>query len=1085
MKRRLTMAASMSVLLVATLLPGTAAARSPERSFGRVDTGGRTPSLDKLARFQDPNRKVQVYVELAGQPVALAVGAALDAGRQMSEAEKAALRQPLMNAQANLKTKLRTAGATINASYTDVLNAVRITVPASKLQKIAALPGVTKISRVPEHFRDNTNTVAFTGADDTWGKTGFTGRGVNVAIIDSGINYYHADFNGPGAAGFAADTGLDRTDGNFPTAKVIEGFDLVGDAYDGSNTPAPDNDPLDCKAADAGTVQHGTHVAGTAAGFGVRANGNTYLGPYNASTLQNTNFKIGPGTAPRAKLMAYRVFGCDGSTFVVVDAVERAVRDGADVINMSLGSPFGNPGSGDSVAVDNASAAGVTVVMSAGNSGPSAYITGSPGVATRGISVAAMDAVPGFPTVWIDMPTGADIRGINANGETADLPVTAAMNHFEDNPATPPSGLDDGVGSEHLGCNAADYAFNNFVAGQIAVVHRNVCARIARAQVGDAQGASAVIMINNSSGFPPFEGPIAGVDIPFIGVPIEDEPRFHTDDGGTATISEAPDLDNPNFKHTADFTSGGPRRLDSMIKPDVAAPGVGVFSADGSTTKEGKALSGTSMASPATAGIAALVLDAHPSWTPREVKAALIGTASPNKLDPYVTRLAGSGVVNPKRATQTTGLAFATIPGVSSLTYGAEQIGHGPVGAVAYQESLKLKIKNMGSSSTTYNLSNTFSTDSLGIDVSFSTPSVTVPAGSSKEFWVTLTMDDAEAAALPDTAPFHAPDLAFDDFGQLHSPLTNVAGAVIATPTSGGPGKYKVRVPWLVAPRGLSVLNDNQKSAYTETVNKYKSTVKVKNYGLHSGIADVYAFGLQDPNEGLDGIDIRAAGWQSLPTEICTGPGGEDSDDRCLLIAINTWNKWSNASENEFDVLIDTDEDGQPDFLVAGVDAGLVFGFLEGVYISVIVDLSTNLIVDAFLATAPNNGATMLLPVLASELGLDPAGDTDFDYWAESYEVYDDEGLTFQFDLALTGDTEPNGSELARYDAFDHPISNGDFLFVDPDASVTIPLSVSKTGYQPLNGMKGWMIVTMEDENGQTDKGQHQADLIYVGNLPD
>ena len=139
--------------------------------------------------------------------------------------------------------------------------------------------------------------------------------------------------------------------------------------------------------------------------------GRTYTGPYDSHTLANTDFRIGPGVAPQAKLLAYRVFGCTGSTYLVTDAIERAVQGGADVINMSLGSPFGTAGTLDAIASDNASLAGVVVVAAAGNEGGSAYMTGTPGTATRAIAVAAVDAVPEFPGARLNMASGPDITG--------------------------------------------------------------------------------------------------------------------------------------------------------------------------------------------------------------------------------------------------------------------------------------------------------------------------------------------------------------------------------------------------------------------------------------------------------------------------------------------------------------------------------------------------------------------------------------------------------------------------------------------------------------------------------------------------
>ena len=420
MKRSLFLAAGMSTLLAATLMPGAVSARNPER-FGKVNTHGHTVRLDRVPSLQNRNRLVDVAVQLAGRPVAAYQGDALLAGSSMSEAHKQSIRGVLAQRQRVAAARIESLGASIEFTYTDVFNGFRIRAHAKDLPAISRLPGVTAILNVPTHYRDNTNTVPYLGANKTWGQTGFTGKGVVIAILDSGINYYHLDFGGAGYTAWKHDNPTKR-DGTFPTAKVIGGYDLVGDDYDADvpgSMPNPDPDPLDCKAKDAGTVQHGTHVSGTAAGFGVTSDGHTYTGPYTTNTLKNVDFRIGPGVAPEAKLMAFRVFGCNGSSNVITDAIEMATRAGADVISMSLGSPLGSPDSLDSVASDNASLAGITVVAAAGNEGPSAYVTGSPGVSTRAISVAAMDAEGGFPGATIQMATGSDINAINANDGVA------------------------------------------------------------------------------------------------------------------------------------------------------------------------------------------------------------------------------------------------------------------------------------------------------------------------------------------------------------------------------------------------------------------------------------------------------------------------------------------------------------------------------------------------------------------------------------------------------------------------------------------------------------------------------------------
>ena len=193
-----------------------------------------------------------------------------------------------------------------------------------------------------------------------------------------------------------AQLGQPVTPDEFPGPKVVGGYDFAGDAYQADPTtadynpvPAPDPYPLDCNS-------HGTHVAGTVAGYGVNADGTTYTGAYNKNT-PFSSLRIGPGIAPLAKLYAYRVFGCAGSTDLVSAAIDRAAdpngdgdtSDHVDVINMSLGSDYGSPQDGDSVATDAASKLGITMVVASGNAGDLYDVGGSPGNAPSTIAVAA------------------------------------------------------------------------------------------------------------------------------------------------------------------------------------------------------------------------------------------------------------------------------------------------------------------------------------------------------------------------------------------------------------------------------------------------------------------------------------------------------------------------------------------------------------------------------------------------------------------------------------------------------------------------------------------------------------------------
>ncbi|MFN8517798.1 MAG: S8 family serine peptidase [Chloroflexota bacterium] len=1069
-RRTLGLAATMALVLVSAL-PASGLAADPQRT-DRISVRGSAPGLAQVLAASRGSRRIEVAVQVRGQTVGAQVGERATAGEPMSEAGISAARRDLQTRQRATRTRLRSLGARIEASYTDVFNGFRVRVRADRVARIAKLPGVTAVLLVPRHEPDNSRTDKYLDVPETWGATGRTGKGVKIAIIDSGINYYHQDFGGAGTTAWQDDDPTVREPGTFPTAKVVGGTDLVGDDYDADehNTPDPDPDPLDCKAAGSDIDQHGTHVAGTAAGMGVVAGGGTYRGAYDARTLQRTSFRVAPGVAPEAKLLAFRVFGCAGGTYLVVDAIERAVRAGADVINLSLGSSFGETGSIDAVAVDNAALAGVTVVVSSGNSGQSAYITGTPAVATRAISVAAMDALPTFKAARLDMASGSDITAIVANGATPTARGRLVL--FRDDPDTDVDPVT-GAGDESLGCHAADYAYNGARDGDLVAVRRGICPRVDRASLGQRQGAAAVIMINDGDAFPPFEGPIRGVTIPFLGVRSSTARRFATDDGRTIRVVARSALANPSFRSLATFSSAGPRSGDSGIKPDVTAPGVSVISADGATATGGKGMSGTSMASPAIAGVAALVIQAHPTWSPRDVKAAIVGTASTGLLASYDLRAAGAGVAQPRRAVSTVAIAYAD-GGATSLSFGARNATRRSSSSSAFATTLTFTIRNRSTTPIRYDLRSSFSGSSRRVRVAVSPSSVRVPAGSARTITVRVSLAERDVAALPDAAPLHTPTLGIDADGLLYTTLTTVRGTIVATPRTSGRGIYPLRIPWLVVPRGLSDIEPGTKAAWRVDGDLRRSKLRLANRGLHRGYVDVYSWGLSDGREGLDSVDLRAAGVQSLPAEACTGI--PDSSDRCLLFAINTWGTWSNAAAAQWTVSVDSDLDGTEDHAILGVDDGLVFSGAEnGVLDSLIVDSSTDELIDGFLAVAPAHGSTLILPALASDLGLSP-DQPRFDYLVSAVNLYGDEAVSDVMDNSAHSGGD---YERARYDAFRPVVRNGAFESLSGGRSVDVPLVVDAERLRSRRGDRGWLVVTMDDANGAA-----QADTVSVGALP-
>ena len=314
-------------------------------------------------------------IERAGNRDAATLAAAAAAGRtqlQFVQAEQAQVAAALQAFDPNELFRVGRA-----------MNAITAMVRPADVAALAQVAGVKAIHRLEPEYPTNGTSVPFIGAPAVWDVAGLgiTGTGIDIGIIDTGVDYQHATFGGTGAlADYSANNRTVAPDAYFPTAKVVGGFDFAGDAYNGANAAQPDGDPMDCNG-------HGTHVAGTAAGFGVNADGTTFAGPFG-TTVPFASLRIGPGSAPGARVYALRVFGCTGGTNLTLQAIDWAMdpnddgdlSDHLDVINMSLGSSFGTLTSPSAIAADNAAAAGVIVVTSAGNAGDTYFVSGSPGV---------------------------------------------------------------------------------------------------------------------------------------------------------------------------------------------------------------------------------------------------------------------------------------------------------------------------------------------------------------------------------------------------------------------------------------------------------------------------------------------------------------------------------------------------------------------------------------------------------------------------------------------------------------------------------------------------------------------------------
>jgi subtilisin family serine protease len=984
------------------------------------------------------DREVTVFVELGGQPVALAQR---DAGRKLSPTEKAAIRANLRNEQAAVRPGLERAGARIVGEYQVAINGFKVQAKGTALADIAAVPGVQAIRELALIQPDHVKSMPFIGAPTAWnGAAGFRGEDITIAVIDSGIDYTHANFGGPGTPlafqnADAADTLPPSPTLVGPLApKVKGGVDLVGDTYNAAsadpaiNTPKPDPNPLDCNGGNAGG--HGSHVAGSAAGFGVTDAGATYTGSYTPTTISSNAWTIGPGVAPKAWIYSIRVFGCSGSTGVTVDAIEHAVDQGVDVINMSLGSAFGSSDDASALAASNAAAAGVVVVASAGNNGPSQYITGSPATGTGTISVAANDSNDQFAAANINT-AGGPITAINANG--AALPAGSY----------PIKVLRNADGTVSLGCNEAEYAGT---AGMIVVSVRGTCARVARAVFADKAGAAAAVMVNTDANFPPFEGKITAnpdtgeqrnVTIPFLGVrgvlgpaATPDGDNLVAADGQTVTLTSTT-LSNPGFRGFASFSSGGPRRNDSWLKPDITGPGVSIVSTGVGSGNGIRISSGTSMSGPHVAGVAALTRQAHPTWSVADIKAAIVNTADPAGVANHRISRGGSGLVQPARSTATSVVALGD-PMTASLSYGwAEFTG-------THTASKTVTLRNNGSSAATFSVgSESNSPFASAHTVTPGASSVTVPAGGSATVAIQLSVNAA-------------------DVGNA-SAFREVAGQVVFTPAAGSNSGIALRVPYYLVPRALSRVRSappQLRFAGTETAR----TINVLNQdGGIAGNADFYLWGLEDGNEAAaNANDIRAVGVQSFASATPTNP-----NRRLLVFAVNTWDRWSNAAVSEFDIPLDVNGDGGTDYIVAGADAGLLLGtgqfdgrFAVGVFSTRSAGGSV-----LFLATAPHDGSTALLPVRTDQLCR--TGEPCLDGTTNRRISYGATGFANR-----PGSVDDPVAGTARYNPWSPALSEGMFVGgLAPGASSEVPLTLNRAEWASTP-TKGLMIVTTDNRSG-------------------
>ena len=885
-----------------------------------------------------------VYVELAGEPAAdVAVrlrnqGLARD---EIAQVTRGRITE-IVEQQDALVARLGQVDGVLEARFSRLVNALKVRLPPAQLERLRRLDGVVDVRPVAQFHPLTSTSVPFIGTTKVWnrGKLSATGKGVRIGIIDSGIDYNHAMFAGSGdVADYTKNNPAHVEPGTFPTEKVVGGYDFAGDEYDGTQTPHPDSDPLDCEEN-----SHGSHVAGIAAGMGVLTNGVPYSGGYGEE-LNMDKFLIGPGVAPEAKLYALKVFGCKGTTGLWLDAMEWAadpdadgdLSDRLDVVNLSLGNSYTHP------AFENNAAGrlvklGCVVVQAAGNNGNNFYAVWSEddseitvansiddGIENNSIEITGPPVVRGF----YEAVEGAFTKQLEGAGEIAGRVVYA----------DPPRACEELKNASAL-------------MGNIALVDRGVCFFLDKVQRARDAGALAVIVVNNEGGPPIAMGTPGGtVDIPAMMITRRDgnNLKAYLDAGLFLKLGGDVMIGGPELAdQLAPSSSRGPVYETHLLKPDLAAPGFNIHSAQAGGGSLPMLSSGTSMAAPHVAGAAALLIERHPDWTPSILKAAMMNTAVQTRDEngaPYPETRTGAGRVNPGLAIDTPIIASdADSPARVSLSFGLLEVA-GP-----HLAKRNIELTNLGDQAWAGSIvvSNTLA--NAGVTLTAAKSTVTVPAKGTATVEMTLAIDPAKVQLLFD--PTTPPEV---KGGPRH----------IAHEASGqvwfhGESR-SVHVPYHMLLRPVGDHRVEPKSVeLSQSDGLATVTLPIVGGNPHSApLVSVFQFGYLSPSRGYSNReqaarDLRVVGAASNAPEL----GGIDRATVFFGIAMDgPWIVPQSFLTN-IGIDVDTNLDGDADYKLTHGSSGdvLVTG---GITERELADDAYHTIIDSFDLEKPKLGGTL------------------------------------------------------------------------------------------------------------------------------
>lgn len=734
-------------LTVCLFLPSISSAATADLQTGLFLKAQKALKVETAPAFISPelstnsSRQVRVIVQLEGDPIAVDKYTARTGAQAFTAQSEQKAESVIANEQSTFVDKAAKHGISlqVNYQYNTVLNGLEVTLPANKIPELAKLPGVKSIHENKTYYsipvQDPPTLTASEatydnapldqiGVPEAWAK-GLTGEGINIGVIDTGIDYEHPDLKAAYKGGY--------------------------DSYEHDNDPY-EEPLLDKKDDPYGTgfsgTTHGTHVSGTIAG----------------QAANKSSEIVQKGIAYKSNLYVYKVLGrnaktgrSSGSSAQVIDGIEHAVKDGMNVINLSLGSDSDkDPNSPDSIAINNAVLSGVVAVIANGNAaqdGPYFYSLGSPATSQLAISVgAATSPSHSYSNIAsVNLATyGKDGKPMTVTSDTYyNLNMMSWQWLHEDFASI--------LGTEPLELVYANLGYpddftSKDVQGKVVIVSRGVLGFVDKIENAQRSGAKAIIIFNGQAksgdstqanlndAIPGFDGYIGSN----LGDGVDYIPTFDmTGKEGRALVRQILESQNSKQKFfinfgkdyirtdnagntMAEFSSRGPNGDELLsIKPDVSAPGVNIMSTypafakfhpDASYEHAYKRSSGTSMASPHVAGLAALLKQQHPSWTPFDIRAALANTSvalfDENNIR-YDVYSQGAGLVNIANAIQTPAL-LETVEKITILDKNfnrQEVVNYNPSASFGVMEpgsdakQIQLQLKNLSANPVQYEAS--------------------------------------------------------------------------------------------------------------------------------------------------------------------------------------------------------------------------------------------------------------------------------------------------------------------------------------------------------------------------------------------